>query len=104
MIKTTDQIIADRAEQNLRYRDLCTRKIVTRLREMTIICRDDMHEPDEQDVSAKVRGNHLDNAFGGDASPDENCNEFTVGITDGSGKTEWFNLADLLAIVRRFPV
>jgi len=65
----------------------------------TFDCRDDMHEPDEQGISAAVEGNHLDNAMGDD--PLTNCGELTVGTTDNSGKTEWFNLATLIALARQ---
>lgn len=95
--------IFDRVEEKLQYRDKKTREIVTRLRSVTSACREDMHEPDEQGVYAKVQGNHLDNAMG--STPEQNCGEIVVLVgNENSGQKEWFNLADLLAIVRRFPV
>lgn len=69
-----------------------------RLIAITEDCRDDMHEPDEQDVSAIVKGNHLDNAMGDD--PSYNCNEFSVQIIREDGQKEWFNLATLIALAR----
>lgn len=73
-----------------------------RLRDITESCRLDMHEPDNQGIECQVEGNHLDNAMGDD--PHTNCKEFTVGITvtDSNGKerTEWFNLATLIAVAR----
>lgn len=60
--------------------------------------RADWHEPDEQNVSASVTGNHLDNAFGScqDGLP-EDYQEFVVHL---KAKNEILdiNLADLLAI------
>lgn len=71
---------------------------IQRLTEITAGCRDDMHEPDEQGLSAVVQGDHLDNAFG-NSPPERNCGEFTVGLTR-NGVTEWFNLANLIALAR----
>lgn len=68
------------------------------LRDVTKACRDDMHEPDEQGISAIFTGFYLDNANGG--NPYNNAGEFTVGIKNQDGEIKWFNLADLLAIVR----
>jgi len=76
-----------------------------KLLKITAECREDMHEPDEQDVSAKVKGKHLDNAMGDD--PQFNCGELTVGITKGCGKnakTVWLNLASLIALARKAQV
>lgn len=72
--------------------------ILKQLRKVTAECRDDMHEPDEQDVYCSgVLGNHLDNAMGAD--PKDNNGEMTVGLTV-KGKTTWFNLSDLIALAR----
>ena len=71
---------------------------VDRLRDITSDCRPDMHEPDEQGISAVVFGNHLDNAMGND--PTRNHGEFLVGITRDGCQTEWFNLATLIAMAR----
>lgn len=77
------------------------RKDHTRLVAFTKGARPDFHEPDEQGFSAKVYGNHIDNAMGDD--PKSNCGEMTVGLTreDDRGKrTEYFNLATLIALAR----
>ena len=55
-----------------------------RLLKVTKDCREDMHEPDEQEVGAIVTGWRLDNAMGDD--PYKNCCEFTVGITKYDGE------------------
>jgi hypothetical protein len=79
------------------------KRTLERLLEITKTCRPDMHEPDEQGVSAIVTGTHLDNAMGDD--PYHNCCELTVGIQkrdmDGSRETEWFNLSTLIALARK---
>lgn len=77
---------------------------------MTLTCRVDMHEPDEQGIEAVVVGTHLDNAIGTDFGPTqwfENTAELMVGITRTSEddtrawrETRWFNLADLIALAR----
>ena len=69
-----------------------------RLLEITKDCRDDMHEPDEQDLTCMVSGFHLDNAVGD--NPTSNFGEFTVGIGKGDGTKQWFNLATLIALAR----
>lgn len=69
-----------------------------RLLKATNGCREDMHEPDEQGISAIVTGYRLDNAMGD--NPSNNLSEFTVGIVRDSVKTEWFNLATLIALAR----
>lgn len=69
-----------------------------RLLKATKDCRDDMHEPDEQGVSAIVTGYYLDNAMGD--NPFNNCGEFTVAIIQDDGSKEWFNLATLIALAR----
>lgn len=71
-----------------------------RLKSITKKCRDDMHEPDEQNINAVVAGYHLDNAMGD--HPISNCGELSVGITKDGGMTyEWFNLATLIALARK---
>lgn len=71
-----------------------------RLKIKTASCRDDMHEPDEQGISAVVSGYHLDNSMGD--IPHDNFGEFTVGISDNGGKSyQWFNLATLIALARK---
>jgi hypothetical protein len=73
-----------------------------RLLAITDGCRDDMHEPDNQGVTAKVAGDYLDNAMGDDGI----CDEMFVAITKdhdhdrGDFHTENFNLATLIALAR----
>jgi hypothetical protein len=73
------------------------RKEHERLIEVTKACRLDMHEPDEQGISAVVTGWYLDNAHGAGPS----SAEFAVGISNDDGCSyEWFNLASLIAMAR----
>ena len=75
-------------------------KMLYRLLVVTRNCRTDMHEPDEQGISAIVTGYELDNAMGD--RPNINCGEFTVGIKDeDENEIEWFNLATLIALARK---
>ena len=74
---------------------------LARLLAITKGCRDDMHEPDEQDLYAKFLGQTLDNAFGDD--PTTNHGELTIGL-NRDGKEEWFNLANLIALARKAKV
>jgi len=62
-------------------------------------CRLDMHEPDEQDVSAKVVGDHLDNAMGDYINPEGKYQEFVIVLKKGK-KTLNVNLANLIALAR----
>ncbi len=71
--------------------------ILKRLQNVTSGCRGDMHEPDNQDVFAKVEGMHLDNAFGEDGGW---RGEFVITITKGD-EQERFNLATLIALARK---
>jgi hypothetical protein len=84
-----------------------------RLREITKACRPDMHEPDEQDITAILHGQNFDNACGDYIDPDPKypeCQEMVVEIRktlehdeDGEPskwKSEFFNLATLIAIAR----
>ncbi len=68
-----------------------------RLLDITANCRGDMHEPDEQGLSALVSGYILDNAFGSD--PHQNNAEYTIGLYNDE-RMEWFNLATLIAYAR----
>lgn len=81
-----------------------------RLRDITEGCRPDMHEPDEQELTARVVGSHLDNAMGDRVEPElveEGAQEFVVILErgdEGSGdaaRSESFNLASLIALARR---
>ena len=73
-----------------------------RLLAVTDGCRDDMHEPDNNGVSAIVDGVLFDNAMGDDGR----FGEMFVAITkeqdqwDGKPRTENFNLATLIAFAR----
>ena len=69
---------------------------LNRLLEFTDKCRDDMHEPDEQGISAEVYGEVFDNAFGD--SPD--YGELVVALSTEEGDEEGFNLATLNALAR----
>lgn len=74
-----------------------------RLIEFTEGCREDMHEPDEQDLSARVIGSHLDNAMGNRIEARaiaENYQEYVV-ILEKDGTIELFNLATLIALARK---
>ena len=91
--------------------DKILQDMLNRLLKITKNCREDMHEPDEQYISAHVYGDHLDNAFGdlphflgpfgaGDRSYPHM--EFVVCIkNDEKIEYEWFNLATLIALARK---
>ena len=70
-----------------------------RLLTITEDCRIDMHEPDEQDVSARVYGQHLDNAMGESITIDDGFQEYVVILRRGIA-AEKFNLATLIALAR----
>lgn len=87
-----------------------------RLRDFTKDCHDDMHEPDEQNISAEF-GPHV-YKFGGEDSVlhtsfDNACTaemSYDMGFwlikkgkyPDGSGEDrEWFNLACIVALARK---
>lgn len=72
-------------------------------------CRPDMHEPDEQDVKARVIGDHLDNAMGNAIIPEllvAGAHEFVVIIerSDRKPHITQINLADLIALARMAEV
>ena len=73
-----------------------------RLLKITDGCRPDMHEPDEQGITAIATGWQLDNAMGDE--PRDNFGELTVGIAKNKNlfenDPEWFNLASLIALAR----
>lgn len=78
-----------------------------RLRRITDSCRPDMHEPDEQDVSARVVGTHLDNAFGDSVAEEaiaRGYQEFVVILKRAGRKEQRFNLANLIALARMAKV
>lgn len=74
-----------------------------RLLEMTDGCRDDMHEPDEQDLKASVFGDHLDNACADRVTIDSGYQEYIVVLKRG-GRMQKFNLANLIALARMATV
>lgn len=77
-----------------------------RLKGITKECRPDMHEPDEQELSARVVGDHLDNANGDHVAIDPiegGYQEFVV-ILRRDGMVERFNLASLIALARMAKV
>lgn len=83
------------------------KKMLKRLQEITNNCRFDMHEPDEQDLEARVVGDHLDNAFGeriDEEMLEGGYQEFVVVLQkrDSQGRRiiERFNLATLIALAR----
>lgn len=62
--------------------------------------RPDWHEPDEQDVSARIRGHHLDNAMGStmrDLGEDNESGEFNIVIQKDGRDRAVINLATLLS-------
>ena len=82
------------------------KKDLERLLKITKGCREDMHEPDEQGVKAKVIGDHLDNAFLDSIRIDaiiDGYQEFVV-ILNREGHIEKFNLATLIALARKADI
>lgn len=59
--------------------------------------RPDWHEPDEQGVSARVVGDHLDNAMGAAAAAAENVGELNIVLTVYGKDAAVVNLATLLS-------
>lgn len=77
--------------------------IIDKLLQITSGCRDDMHEPDEQGVTAHVVGYTLDNAMGDDLhikAIEEGWQEIVVLITKDQNTTVTLNLASLIALAR----
>lgn len=81
--------------------------------------RPDWHEPDEQEVNARIIGSHLDNAMGADPDADEKVDvshypdgsvrtlhwgEYNVVITKKGKDVAVVNLAELLAWGSRVQV
>lgn len=80
------------------------RDMLTRLLAITSDCRECMHEPDEQGLTARVVGTILDNAFGDHVSEEfqeRGLQELVVILERSDGRAEQFNLASLLALARR---
>jgi len=65
-------------------------------------CRPDMHEPDEQDISVRVIGDHLDNACGTEIREGDIIHGYQeiVVLLKRAGSLYRFNLADLIALAR----
>jgi hypothetical protein len=62
-----------------------------------------MHEPDKQNMTARVVGTRLDNSFGTkiiESHCVRGCQEIVV-IIDRDGRQDRFNLCDLIALARR---
>ena len=71
----------------------------------TKTCREDMHEPDENGISATVIGDHLDNAFGTAIFAEgRHYQEFVVTLRNGKGETLEINLASLIALARKAKI
>ncbi len=76
---------------------------LNRLVKITHDCRDDMHEPDEQGIKARVVGSWLDNACGESISAEAltwGYQEIVI-ILERDNITETFNLADIIALARK---
>jgi hypothetical protein len=81
-------------------------EILRQLKLFTVDCRFDMHEPDEQGISAEVVGDHLDNAMGNCIMAESNIRqEFVVILKNEDNEELKVNLADLIALARlaKFP-
>ncbi len=86
-----------------------TEKSLENLLDITRGCRPDMHEPDEQGLTAIVTGLNLDNAFGNQRtlvreSPE--AEEIVVTLRRDQDGEGWYsqiqiNLATLIALARR---
>lgn len=79
------------------------KETLERLQQITEGCREDMHEPDEQGLSARVLGIKLDNAF----PPSDPSHELRVMLTRGEANqfvTEYFSLATLIALARKADI
>lgn len=74
------------------------------LRAFTINCRESMHEPDEQGISAHVVGDHLDNAMGSNINETlilQHNQELVVILQKESAHHPlMINLANLIALAR----
>ena len=71
-----------------------------RLLAITKGCRHDMHEPDEQGLSARIVGDELDNAFGEQETAHLGFQEIVAILTREGAGEERFNLATLIALAR----
>ena len=80
------------------------KEALERLQKITVKCREDMHEPDNQGISAHVLGDHLDNAFGNRLDSDELIICIVRKKPSGEWESEYFNLATLIALARKAVV
>ena len=81
------------------------KEVHANLKNITSGCRDDMHEPDEQDLKCRIVGDHLDNACGAHVSATaivEGHQEYVICLErfQGTPIRLFVNLADLIALAR----
>lgn len=79
------------------------KRLSKKLLGFTKSCREDMHEPDEQGISARVVGSKLDNAFGECIREDaitDGWQEFVVILENKDYEQLQINLASLIALAR----
>jgi len=72
-------------------------ELLGELKAFTAECRPDMHEPDEQGITAYIVGDHLDNAWGEEVRG----KEFIVVLENSEGGSFPINLATLIALARK---
>lgn len=75
-----------------------------RLIQFTKDCDEEMREPGNAGISARVVGNMLENAFGEEIASDlieEGTQEFVVILENKDGGSEKFNLSTLIAFARK---
>ena len=92
--KAADAIIAEQALRNS--------KTIRTPEELTAFAnehglRPDWHEPDNQQVGARIIGDHLDNAMGDAVTLDKGFQEFVVVLTVDGKDAARVNLATLLS-------
>ena len=80
--------------------------VLEKLLQITEGCRENMHEPDEQGLSAKVFGSRLDNAFPTkgkfvNVHQDGELKVKLIREYDDEVESSYFNLADLIALARK---
>lgn len=79
------------------------KKLLKGLQSFTKECRDDMHEPDEQNIKARIVGYKLDNAFGeyiGEDHIEQGFQEYVVILENDKREIFKINLASLIALAR----
>jgi len=89
------------------------RETLEKLLQITEGCREDMHEPDEQGLSAVVFGSRFDNAFPPEGEiagefvnvhPDSELKVKLIRESDDEVESSFFNLADLIALARKAQI